>query len=211
VAIADGTSESMLAGRWARLLARTACGYDPRALRHAVRRAARSWPVELSEYLADRPLAWWQREKLARGAQATVLVAQVSGDGTWRAAAVGDSCLFYCRGDDVLDTFPVTSTVAFGSRPDLVVSTRVEVCRPRSVVGRFVGGDLLVLATDALAAWAMHTVEMGQSPVETLRSLAAGPGSQALATWVSAQRSAKHSMLRNDDITVVTVELVTAR
>lgn len=67
VAIADGASESMLAGRWARLLARTACGYDPRALRHAVRRAARSWPVELAEYLADRPLAWWQAEKLARG------------------------------------------------------------------------------------------------------------------------------------------------
>ncbi|MGH3697367.1 MAG: hypothetical protein ACRDRX_25845 [Pseudonocardiaceae bacterium] len=176
-----------------------------------MRRAARSWPAELSEYLADRPLAWWQAEKLARGAQATVLAAQASEDGTWRAAAVGDSCLFHCRGDDVLGTFPVTSAAAFDSRPDLVVSTRVELCRPRSVAGRFVRGDLLVLTTDALAAWAMHTVEMGHSPVETFRALTAGPGNQALAAWVSAQRSTERSMLRNDDITVVTVELVTAR
>jgi len=206
-AVADGASESMLAGRWARLLARTVCDHDPGALLDALCQAARMWPDHTAEYLADRPLTWWQREKLSRGAQATVLVVQVSDEGTWQAAAVGDTCLFHCRDDAVLETFPVARSADFDVRPELVVSTRVDACVPRRAAGGFAVGDLLVLATDALAAWVLRAVEAGASPVGTLRGLTSGPGSDALASWAAAERRADPPALRNDDLTVVSLQL----
>jgi hypothetical protein len=207
VAIADGASESMLAGRWARLLARTACDHDPGALLDALCQAGRSWPAETAAYLADRPLTWWQREKLSRGAQSTVLVVQVSDEGAWKAAAVGDSCLFHCRDDAVLETFPIARSADFGVRPALVGSRRVGACVPRWAAGGFAAGDLLVLATDALAAWVLRAVEAGESPVGTLRGLTSGPDSDALASWAEAERGADPPALRNDDLTVVSLQL----
>jgi Protein phosphatase 2C len=206
-AVADGASESMLAGPWARLLARAACCHGPAALPAALRDAGRSWPAEVAAYLADRPVAWWQQEKLRRGAQATVLVVQVGPAGEWRAASVGDSCLFHCRDGQVLRAFPVTAPDDFGVRPELAVSTAVETSRIRRAAGRCRPGDRLVLATDAVAEWVLRAAQAGGNPVPVLESLVAVPGNARLATWAQAQRAPATGALRNDDITLVVLEL----
>jgi hypothetical protein len=202
-AVADGASESLLAGAWARLLARTACQYGPAALDAALHHAAEAWPEQVREHLANGPVPWWQREKLRRGAQATVLVVEAGPDDRWGAAAVGDSCVLHCRDGTILAGFPRSRAADFDVRPDLVVSTDVDADRPATIAGRFRPGDQLILATDALAAWALHTHEEGGLPVPVLLELAADTA--RLGDWAARQQAT--GQLRNDDLTLLVMAL----
>ncbi|CCH30264.1 hypothetical protein ABZ816_17730 [Actinosynnema sp. NPDC047251] len=149
-AVADGASESLLAGEWADLLA-TSVADAARAgedvLRDADRfatalvDAGRAWQEWLAEYVAareadGRPIAWYEQPKLDRGPHSTVLAARfatatATGTGTgtgtgtaqrtsWDAAALGDSCLFHTRDDRLLRAFPVESSSGFDNSPGLV-------------------------------------------------------------------------------------------
>ncbi|MFI5959022.1 hypothetical protein [Cryptosporangium sp. NPDC051539] len=202
-AVADGASESLLAGAWARLLVRTACRYGPAALDAALRHAAEVWSDDVREHFADGPVPWWQQEKLRRGAQATMLVVEAGPDDRWGAAAVGDSCVLHCRNGTILAGFPLSSATDFDVRPDLVVSTAVDAVRPVSIAGRFDRGDQLILVTDALAAWAFRLHEEGGSPVPVLLDLTAD--AERLDDWAAGQQAA--GRLRNDDLTLLVVAL----
>jgi hypothetical protein len=200
VAVADGASESLLAGRWARLLAAAACRYDPRALRLAVRWAATRWPEETARWLGDRDPPWWMREKLDRGAHATVVTAQVHRDGQWRAAAVGDSCLLHVSDGRLKRAFPLDTPAAFTDRPDLVSSTRPGACRPRHASGVWQPHDHLLLVTDALAMWLLGAPDL----IAGLLAAVASGGAAAFAE--QAERARREGALRNDDLTLLVLD-----
>jgi hypothetical protein len=202
VAVADGASESLLAGAWASRLAASACRFDPRALRRAVRSAAAAWPAETARWLEGRDAPWWQVEKLGRGAHATVLVVQIHEDLGWRAAAVGDSCLLQLSDGLVKRAFPVDSPAAFDNRPELVNSAAVQTCQPRHATGACQPGDRLLLATDALAMWLLGSPDLAAGLLVELE----GPSAQtAFADW--AQRAWHGGSLRNDDLTLLVIDV----
>lgn len=83
IAVADGASESMLAGAWARQLVRAVGGsggrdLDAAALAERICAAAGRWPAYVNRYVRrrerlGRPIAWYEESKLEQGAHATLL------------------------------------------------------------------------------------------------------------------------------------------
>ncbi len=85
----------------------------------------------------------------------------------WSAVAVGDTCLFhFSRVDNNLwmfKSFPPSSSREFTSEPDSISSRTGDFPRlfrhVRSTSGTYTPGDVLVMATDALALWIFKQIE----------------------------------------------------
>lgn len=210
VVVADGASESLLAGRWARTLTDVFAGApeeaygDPGRFAAAADEAAGAWPDVVEAYIAEReergsPLRWYEQPGLARGAFATVLAVSV-GEAEWRAAAVGDTCLFQVRDGVLLAAFPLDDPEAFGTAPPLLGSRELDTGlvaeRVRMASGELGPADVLYACTDALAAWILARVADEAPPWETLD----GSGFDG---WLDAERTA--GRMTNDDVTLVRV------
>ena len=206
-AVADGASESMLAGLWAALLVRTWCKARRRSLPQILELAKGAWDVELAAYLEDRdrterPIQWFEEPGLERGAFATLLGVAFStrspSNGVWEATSVGDSCLFQVREGELLSAFPLKSSSEFDNTPKLVPS-RTEPPPAESERGDWRTGDTFFLATDAVAAWFLRSYERGGAPWDEL----AGLGAVQFPEWAAARRADR--TMRNDDATVVRI------
>jgi hypothetical protein len=222
VVVADGASASMLAGRWARRLVKifgSAKGVTrtrPDFLA-AYREAAYSWDEEVREYKTDRekrgvPIEWYEEPGLAKGAYATILVVEFS-DGRsgypprWKAAAIGDSCLFQVRGESLSSCFPISDVAGFSYQPSLLPSRVVEddvvfrhVCLK---TGYWQPEDRFYIATDALAAWFLRSWQAEKRPWAILRDLDTEAGLD-FATWVDQQRDLGE--MHDDDTTLVRID-----
>jgi hypothetical protein len=216
VAVADGASESMLAGRWAGALAEAFASADgpayddPAGFAATVAAAADGWPDLVAAYVAGRddrgsPLRWYERPGLAKGAFATLLAVAVD-DGEepgWRAAAIGDTCLFHVRDGALLSAFPVESAAEFGTAPPLLGTLGADpgLIAERVLLrsGALGPGDVLYACTDALAAWILARTEDGAPPWGVLDGL----DDAGFADWLDAERAAER--MGNDDVTLVRV------
>jgi hypothetical protein len=208
-AVADGASEASFAADWARLLAEGFVAADGKPWQGL------DWLPPLRQRWAaavdGRALPWYAESKRDAGAYATLLglvLQPAEGDkpGTWRALAVGDSCLFHTRGGRVLAAFPLESSTAFGTQPALLGS-RAGGAEPQGeqAHGRYRAGDRFLLMTDALAQWFLAQDEQGASPAEGVAELLAAADPEAtFAAWVGGRRG--HG-LRNDDVTLLIVDL----
>ena len=234
VAVADGATESLLARRWAAMtadgfaVARTAvCDADSFA-ETALALSAR-WPAVVESYTveraaAGRPLRWYERPGLEKGAFATLLTLQMNaGDapaddpeplaqpgiprviGDWRSAAIGDTCLFQIRAGRLQAAFPLDQNCSFNTSPALLGSCdadpEVIADHVRFAEGTVTEGDDFFVCTDAMAAWFLACVEDGGRPWETLRDLT----EIGFAEWVSEAR--RTGGLRNDDVTLVHMDI----
>ena len=124
-AVADGASEASFAADWAKLLAEgfVAAKGKPWQGLDWLPPLRKRWAAAVD----GRALPWYAETKRDAGAYATLLglVLQPAAGkkpGTWRALAVGDSCLFHTRGGRVLAAFPLERSTAFGSQPPLLGS-----------------------------------------------------------------------------------------
>ncbi len=226
-AVADGASESLLAGEWADLLARTlteAARDDDCVLRDvdafasALVRAGQAWGGWLAGYVAKReadgrPIAWYEQPKLDRGPHAAVVAARFdtdpSGVTRWDVAALGDSCLFHTRDDRLLHAFPVESAEAFDNSPGLVNAFNRDHAllarHARTSSGTAEPGDRFFLGTDALAAWFLRAADRGDRPWDVLAEFARSSDLDGFTAWVAQARA--EGLMRNDDVTVVLVDL----
>jgi hypothetical protein len=217
-AMADGASESILSGRWADVLTKTWCKGQRTHTAEILADAMTHWDGVLAAYLEDRnshdrPIQWFEEPGLAKGSFATLLGVQFTtrrtNSGGWTAASLGDTCLFQVRGDDLVTSFPVKASAEFGSSPKLVPSKADDVDAVAAHVeerdGEWRSGDLFVLATDALSAWFLAEVEQGAKPWEQLLGFTAR-GQAAFAEWANGLRA--QGRLRNDDVTVVRIEVL---
>lgn len=222
VVVADGASESLLAGKWAKSLTAN-FGETATATRskheffNAYRDAVERWDAELGLYITEReqrgaPIQWYEEPGLARGAFSTIIALDVtrrgSGLGFWRAAAVGDSCVFHVSDEALLYSFPLEDDEAFSNEPPLLpsqpadeetISRNVSLCR-----SGWERGDSLYVVTDAIAAWFLRANAAGDRPWEQLRDLATADAPD-FSTWVAMRRD--DGELRNDDTTLVRIDL----
>ncbi|MFE2164529.1 hypothetical protein ACFXB3_05585 [Streptomyces sp. NPDC059447] len=230
VGVCDGATESALAKDWARLLSRAVA-------EHAMARpdllaggtdfeeflasAAAQWDPWLAQYTQERvaegrPLKWYEHTKLAAGAHATLLCVRIDPDPDtdgsepawrWQAAALGDSCVFHLRDDQLAQAFPVTVAEEFGTAPDLFGSRNRDVAllasRTRFTEGRCRPGDRLFLMTDALAAWFLSAPDQG-SAVRQLLDFSGPDDLGGFMDWLNDLRECRQ--LRNDDVAVVRID-----
>ena len=142
---------------------------------------------------------WWTGEGCTRGEIA----------GTWRAFAVGDSCLFQVRNNELITVGPVCESTQFDNSPFLLGSKSKETMkRNASYVsvhsGTWSRGDLFYLATDAIAQWLLLRQEADMPPWDMLRDLG-DDDTRPFDELVEEMRS-EHD-LHNDDTTLLRVEV----
>lgn len=226
VVVADGASESMLAGRWARHLVGV-FGSSPASIgteagfTAAYQRATAGWPAELARYKQERadrdsPLQWYEEPGIERGAYSTLLAAELcwgpgGEDACWTAAAVGDSCLFVVRGGELRDAVPMGSSADFNNQPALLSTggTDAEVLSRHLNIrrGDLAAGDTCYLATDALSAWFLRMAETGEAKDEPWRPLRQLDDSDPDEFRELIGKLRGDGLIRDDDTTLVRVDL----
>jgi hypothetical protein len=222
-AIADGATESSFADRWAQSLVGQFVNNPPLG-DPPPEATIEAWllPQQMAWHQAIKwtELPWYAEEKARKGAFATFLGMEFSNNETlwhkivayafpgdelvWTSIAVGDSCLFQVRRNDLVSVFPVEKAEDFNSRPLLFSSNRINnssalkdvrtkngVCKP---------GDRFFLATDAIAKWILTKVEAGEPPWETLLGLKT---EAEFEQFTNAQRD--NQSMRNDDTTLAII------
>src|SRR6266566_1878122 len=206
VAVAAGATESSFAKLWAVLLAESYVRSDLAGAEFFARLkpARRLW----RRRLAGRPLPWFATEKAEQGAFAAFLgVGLVAHKKRWTALAVGDCCLMQVddvgKGMRAVETFPLQRSSQFTMSPYLIGSRsddeslkdRIQVSK-----GSLRDGDMLLLATDAMAAWLLKRHEEGRPLWKWLYRKLATP--ESFAAMVAYGRK---NGLRNDDFTLVRI------
>jgi hypothetical protein len=201
-AVADGATEASFSARWAQMLTRAYCrgALDVCRLAETLRPLQAAWSAEIG----GRPLPWYAQEKVRQGAFSSLLGLTIR-DGRWEAIAVGDSCLFLVRDDELITAFPLQASDLFGSTPLLLSSNPARnaalgdhLCQAR---GEALPGDRFLLMTDAVACWFLADAEAGGQPWNTI------PPGRRFASWLAGRRAAH--VMRNDDVTVLGLDLLT--
>ena len=200
VAVADGASSAYASGLWARLLADGYVGSDPAELAAGagggfVASSAGEW---LSQTGLGPDAPWWEADARQRGSFAAFAGVVVSASGRWRASAVGDCCVLHLRGDELLLSFPLSSPDEFTNTPDLLTVNDPAAGTWRHTVGSLQPGDLLLVASDAVAAWILT------DPTRRGRCLAGSTPDEAAALVDTARDD---GTMVNDDVTVVLVTM----
>ncbi|MCY4475991.1 MAG: protein phosphatase 2C domain-containing protein [Chloroflexi bacterium] len=214
VAVTDGASDAAFAREWANVLvdafvSRTPDldGLSPESLSGWLEPAQDEWHDQVPW---DR-IPWHGEAKARAGAFATLLGLTIGASSprtnrfSWQAMAIGDCCLFIVRDDRLQVSFPLEAHAEFDNNPALVCSnpTSVEGLweEVRQDSGECVAGDLIIVATDAIAAWFLAQNAIEKKPWETLAELQ----SSVWDDWVAEQR--REGLMRNDDTTVVIIEV----
>ncbi len=139
------------------------------------------------------------RRKAERGGFATFLGLVIQGS-KWQAVAVGDSCLFHIRNKAIIRAFPVERFQDFDSNPDLLCSNPENALDLAGALkfanGEFLSGDILILATDALAEWILK----GKSSLKKLLKLKDQNGFERLISKLRKRKG-----IKNDDATMVLI------
>jgi hypothetical protein len=206
VAVADGATESSFAKFWAVLLAESYVRSEVTGAEFLARLepARRLW----GRRLAGRPLPWFASEKAEQGAFAAFLGVQIDAHKKrWTALAVGDCCLMQVdnasKGMRVVEMFPLQKSSQFTMSPYLIgsksngesLNERIHISK-----GSLRDGDMLLLATDAMAAWLLKQYEDGRPLWKWLYRKLRTP--ENFAGMVAYGRK---NGLHNDDFTLVRV------
>jgi hypothetical protein len=212
VGLADGATEAALSREWADALVHSR--WKSTLLDKYEIASAEVAPNVVDEWLSptrecftemhastERP--WFAREKIRKGAHATLLVFRLFDGGKWKAAACGDACLLQVAGTSIEESFPISSVEEFTNTPELVSSLpgapspRLWVCTGQ----RHKDQTHFVLATDALAAWLL---EPRYGPAN-LAKLLQCETDDAFSSLIEGER--KLGSIRNDDTTAVVIAL----
>jgi hypothetical protein len=214
VGVADGATESMLAGLWAETLVETFCRRsrtDSAAVPFAADR--QEWALKRDTYMQRRvargnPPKWYEEEGLRRGAFAAFLGAVLTprglGWGSYTVQAVGDVCAFHLRGKRLLSSFPLTHSSEFGNQPALVasVASAGQDGAPALLTrrGGWRRGDAFIVASDAFSRWLLDAHERGAGQWATVLGISTA---SAFEDLVLASR--REDGMRNDDVAFVRV------
>lgn len=215
-AVADGATSSSFSREWAQILAKAVV--DRRVcpdltLWEAISDSQRSWSSEVD----TRRLPWFAEANARRGAFATLLRLSLMGrrprisphTGSWKAVAIGDTCLFQVREGQLVTTFPIGSHTEFTFSPPLVPS-RPEVMsrhtpQPKWSAGTWLAGDWFLLCTDALAEWILLEHAASRPIWQELVALAGAMETAGFRELVDGLRRDKR--IKNDDVTLLSVEV----
>jgi hypothetical protein len=222
-AVADGATESSFAERWAQSLVESFISRPIVWNSHSV--PLDQWLSPLQEEWQkeiqwDR-LPWFAEEKARVGAFSTFLGVCFNENGhprkrswfrnwfggkessyQWQAMAVGDSCLFQIRNNQLLTAFPLNKVEQFTNRPYLICSNPQRNTglseQLQLAQGDYQEDDLFLMMTDAMAEWFIHRHLAQEKPWETVLQIRDQDDFEQL---ISQQRL--NCQIRNDDMTLM--------
>lgn len=216
--VLDGGTEAYDVRRWVDQLAASfmAASAGGRSDRPAVDLAAMgAWLARMQDrWEATYPIPedYFERRKfLEYGAFATLLAGELTGlhgpSPAWRAVALGDTVLFHVRHGRRLCTFPDLGPDDFGFLPDVAHTLRSSLGQMRERLdfreGTLADGDMIFVATDALAQWIIS------ADLDARDGLWAALGSirhpAAFARLIAAERAA--GAMTDDDVTLLRITL----
>jgi len=207
-AVSDGATEAFHARQWARNLAERWVRNEATLTREEFRTWVAAEGRELHDSWNGLTLSWYSEEKARTGSFAAFAGVELdlkSGTPSWKAIALGDTCLLHCRGGALLKSLPLSRSESFNSAPVLVASKcALHETAMQSVVvdsGSCENGDVLLLASDAAAAWCLQRFENGDFDPDFLN----GKEDEELRRFFDAGRQA--GRIRNDDLAIVRIEI----
>jgi len=225
-AVTDGATESSFAKEWAWLLAESYCQgrlCDKGEFTEHLLKIQEDWLQQIES--KESSLPWYALEKAQSGAFSSLIGLKVYEKGTWEAIAIGDSCLFQIRQDQLITKFPIEYSEEFNNCPFLISSINSKNSQIaqniRFLESKWEIGDSFYLMTDALSCWFLKEYEKGNHPWVILRDLNNKQDSNYLSNELSSDESHKYKNdfqekvdslraskeMRNDDVTLVSITL----
>ena len=209
-AISDGATESSFSKEWSSLL--VSCykdmPFDIANLPLTINAISERWQLKTSAI----ELPWYAQQKLENGAFATFLGITLNlEEQTFESVSIGDCTLFQVRNDELIRSFPITSIEDFGNTPSLfATNSKFQTDYEKSVKylkGEAIrSGDLLILASDALAMWLFKRLSEGEKPWLILFILLKYENYQTdFSDWIF--NKIKDKEMKNDDISVILINI----
>ncbi len=210
-AVADGVSEALLSGEWARELCGAFVEAGPRDLNDdefavwvqphcsAFDARLRAWAD--ARYAQDKKYWALPNKAYDEGSQATFLGLRVSepdtdGAGTWRAISVGDCCLSWWTDSGMREAWPTDDPDEFDLTPGIVGTRGIGRGTVQTIEGLWQKTDMAVLTSDAMSVWLLRHQGAG------IRSWRDWDDSEFDA-WLAQERDAKR--IRDDDCAILFV------
>ena len=212
-AIADGATEAFDARRWAQLLAHDWVQVEPAAL---TPEGFRAWVAKQGQFLHEswngQSLSWYAEEKSRTGSFATFVGVQICLEvsaPSWSAIALGDACLVHLRNKTILKALPLSHYESFNLTPLLLPShaSMQEAALQSMVVGSgpIQDGDMLLLLSDAAAAWYLRLCEKDDQTRSSFDVLLRAAQDAKLAQLFESERLS--GRIKDDDIAVISIEV----
>jgi len=223
-AIADGASTAYLSGLWATILVDGFGSFDDEITNTNFFELIQTlildenWNPRLTDYIKKRdddgkPLSWYDEMALQNGAASTLLevsfpIEENKLRDNFSALAIGDSCLFQVRNDELITNFPLNSSADFDNSPLLISSDPKRNLNLHEKIAyreyqSIITGDQIFLMTDALASWFFQVYERGEKPWEIIEERVIDQS--CFSTWVEELRENKQ--MRNDDVTLMILKI----
>jgi hypothetical protein len=206
-AVADGATEAFDAGNWSRRLAQNWVNQSGLLNQNDFWQWLIAEGQALTESWKGQPLTWYSEAKQRLGSFAAFVGVEIDfTERTWTAIALGDSCIIHVRGDELVDSFPLSDSKLFGSAPVLAPSSAATNAHAQNEIavssGRLLAGDELLLLSDAVASWHLMLSEQSDASTKSrLTELLDCDNESALAEFLELQRSS--GRLKNDDVAIV--------
>ena len=208
-AVADGATEAFDARNWAERLAHQWVQRQSTLSSEEFRNWVAAEGRKLQESWNGLNLSWYAEEKAQTGSFAAFVGVELDLQTelpSWKAIALGDTCLMHCRGGELLKSLPVSRSESFNAAPLLVASnSSLHESSMKSVVidsGTCESGDVLLLMSDAAALWYLQCRENDDLAAE---SLFFGRPDDELIEFFHHERSA--GRIRNDDLAILRIEI----
>ena len=219
-AIADGVSASFLAKDWANLLVNYFCEKHQYSIADICEKytewlnpVQQQWRQLYLKIKTNKALPWYAKGSKDKDHGSATFVGlkllppNQSGEKSWEALAVGDSCLFKINAnlnENEIVTFPLNKSEQFKTVTNCFHSLpEYRSCKPICRSSMYDQGDIFLLATDALAEWIIKDLENSTHKWKELMS--ANTEDQFIAFIEQLRHD---GLIKNDDTTLVRIKVV---
>lgn len=207
-AVTDGATEAFHARQWATNLAQHWVRTESTLTVEDFRKWVAAEGRELHDSWNGLNLSWYSEEKARTGSFAAFVGVELdlkTDTPSWKAIALGDSCLLHCRDKMLLKSLPLSRSDSFNSAPVLVASNcALHESTMQSVMvdsGVCESGDVLLLMSDGAASWCLQRFENGDFDADLLTEKT----DEELQRFFDDERQA--GRIRNDDLAIVRIEI----
>jgi hypothetical protein len=206
-AISDGATESSFSKEWSDLLV---SGYkdqffDKNHLSITIKKISETW----QSIVSNIELPWYAQQKAETGAFATFLGLTINREeNTYNAIAIGDCTLFQIRNNELIYSFPILTFEQFDSTPKLI-SSIPKYQKNLEELAEYTEkeihpNDLILIATDAIAAWIFKKKEASEKPWQELSTLLNYEDYKTdFTNWLNNKR--RENEIKNDDVTLILI------
>jgi len=219
IALADGATEGLFSSIWADILVKLYVSKNeliktPQTYIQRAKENFQEWKLEYikTRETAEKPLYWFEEHGLSRGVYSTIVGATFYDKGSeighWEASAVGDSCVVQLRNDEILNKFPIDHSNAFNNQPWLLttndISTDELSSHIKTISSDWISGDTFIFMSDAIAHWCYSEIEKDINPLLEIINFLENDNDDFEEFLC---RTRKNKIIKNDDITVIIIEL----